>query len=556
MASMPSSMESMASMASVATVSLALPSPPPLPRASVVTIHVEDIVADIDEDRFEDSQVPDDDALVNLYYANFHSAHPILVPRSLYSTQRYPTYLRLVVHCIGSQFSMPGQSDSLKDAAVKAIEAAIPTRKCHHHVQARLLLSIALHARGEIRESVAQLAQAVSIALDAGMHQRTYSTTHGGHSPIVEESLRRTWWELYVVDGFVAALQRSAGARSHACEPDVLLPCDEALYSAAGGGDKNEPPHFPESPTIEQFDARLYADDDTSCTFASFCYRIDAVRILVRALAVSSVGAHAAAHDVREEQVQAIDNALAAWRHSEAAACRHAAADAPEDDEMLFQAHMFVAYTAIYLHFWRSDLAATVPAAFDIIRERHLPPVATRHVHARTAVAASKQLVDLAARAAMPAAVQRHTPFFVFVLVFSAIVQLSACAHHGPALHGLYRDRLALISGVLTTLSPVWTFANTVGRKFRRMTADLLRVHAPTAQMVTQKTHAQTHAQTQTQTHAQIQQTHTHTHTHVADKAVYNIDDSSTDAEFQDGTLYGNAFPWMDLLTWDPEQGL
>ena len=76
------------------------------------------------------------------------------------------------------------------------------------------------------------------------------------------------------------------------------------------------------------------------------------MRIFVRALSVSS-GAHAA-HDVQEEQVQAIDDALAAWRHSEAAAC-------PSNDEMLFQAHMFIHYTAIYLHFWRSDLASTVP---------------------------------------------------------------------------------------------------------------------------------------------------------------------------------------------------
>ncbi|CAK7199127.1 hypothetical protein SEUCBS139899_001799 [Sporothrix eucalyptigena] len=538
MASMTNSMDSIASMASMASmtsVSLALPSPPPL-QPTTTTIHVEDIA----EDSLEGNELPDDDALVNLYYANFHRAHPILVPCSLYTAQHYPAYLRLVVHSIGSQFSTTGQSDGLKDTAVKAIESAIPGRKSHHIVQARLLLSIALHARGEIRESVAQLAQAVSVALDAGMHRRAYSTNHGQRSPIIEESLRRTWWELYVVDGFVAALQRSTGARSHSCEPDVLLPCSELLHGTAGVEDG--PSTLPESPTLEQFDARLYADDDASTSFSSFCYRIDAVRILVRALAVSSTGAHAAAHDVREEQVQAIDNALAAWRHSEAAASQHAAAVTPEDDEMAFQAHMFVAYTAIYLHFWRSDLAATVPAAFDIIRERHLPPVATRHAHARTAVAASKQLVDLAARAATPAAVQRHTPFFVFALVFSAIVQLSACAHHGPAFHDLYRDRLALISGVLTTLGPVWMFAHSVGRKFRRMTADLLRVHSSTTQTAFTQIQPHSHAHAQAET--------------APSRLMYNIDDNSVDAGFQDSNLYGSAFPWMDLLTWDPEQGL
>ncbi|KAL1891531.1 hypothetical protein Sste5346_007623 [Sporothrix stenoceras] len=543
MASMNNSMASIASMASMATmanVPLALPSPQPLALATT-TIRVDDMA----DDSINNTDFVDDDALVNLYYSNFHAAHPILVPRGYYSSQRYPTYLRLVVHCIGSHFSATGQqSDALRDASVKALEAAVAAssvggrQKSYHIAQARLLLSIALHARGEIRESVSQLAHAVSTALEIGMHRRTYSTTYGGRSPIVEESLRRTWWELYVVDGFVAALQRSTSARSHTCEPDILLPCDEALYG--GGEDNQSSDSFSlrehNSPTLEQFDARLYADEPSAAfSFSSFCYRIDAVRILVRALAVSS-GAHAT-HDVQEEQVQAIDNALAAWRHSEASAC-------PPNDEMLFQAHMLIHYTAIYLHFWRSDLASTVPAAFDIIRERHLPPVATpRQTHARMAVTASRQLVDLAARAATPAAVQRHTPFFVFALVFSAIVQLSACALHGPAQHAaLYRDRLALISGVLTTLSPVWAFAHSVGRKFRRMTADLLRLRGYSATTVTQ-----TNVPTHTNQHAHVEPT--------ANKTVY-MDDSSMDAGFADGvSLYGNSsFPWMDLLTWDPEQ--
>lgn len=494
---------------------------------------IEDGLRDSLDSNLQETELADDDALVNLYYANFHSAHPILVPHCMYRAQRYPTYLRHVVHCIGNHFSTR-QSSIMRDASIKALEATVPGQKSHHVVQARLLLAIVLHARGDIRDSVAQLDQAVSAALEGGMHRRAYSTTHGGQSPIVEESLRRTWWELYVVDGFVAALQRRTGARSHRCAPDVLLPCDEALYKAAGLED--EPTSFPESPTLEQFDARLYTENHVATSFSSFCYRIDAVRILVRALAVSSAGAHAAAHDIREEQVQAIDNALAAWRLSEASASRYTAAVAPEDDEIMFQAHMFIAYTAIYLHFWRSDLAATVPAAFDIIRERHLPPVATRHSHTRTAVAASKQLVDLVGRITSPT-VERHTPFFVFALVFSAIVQLSACVHHGPAFHDLYRDRLALITSVFTTLDPVWMFARIVGRKFRRMTADLLRVHSSTMETTT----AQTQAHTLPPSHID------------AEKAMYNLADSSVDPRFQDAGIYSTTFPWMDLLTWDAE---
>jgi hypothetical protein len=77
------------------------------------------------------------------------------------------------------------------------------------------------------------------------------------------------------------------------------------------------------------------------------------------------------------------------------------------------------------------------------------------------------------------------------------------------------------------------------------MTADLLRVRS--------HSHVST-AQTNTLTTAS---SHTHTGTATASKTAY-MDDNSMDPGFTDGGgLYGNsAFPWMDLLTWDPEQGL
>jgi hypothetical protein len=316
-----------------------------------------------------------------------------------------------------------------------------------------------------------------------------------------EESLRRTWWELYVTDGYVAALQRSPSFRCHSCGPDVPLPCDESLYV--------EGAFLMEPPTVEQFDARVYAEEELQ--FSSFCYRIEAVRILARALSISCV------HEVQEEQVQAIDNALAAWRHNLAVGKTNIHDAFGQVDEMLFQAHMLIQYTTIYLHFWRSELAATVPAAFDIIRERHLPPVSTRHTNGIKAIEASKQLADLAA---LGVPVQKHTPFFVFALVFSAIVQLSACSLHGPDFRELYRDRLALITGVLKTLSPNWAFAQVVVRKVKRMTADLLR--ARTGEGAVESEFCQ---------------------------------DSGVDLATPGVALRGSDFPWIDLLSWDPGAG-
>ncbi|KJK62890.1 GAL4-like ZnII2Cys6 or C6 zinc binuclear cluster DNA-binding domain protein [Aspergillus parasiticus SU-1] len=101
-----------------------------------------------------------DEGLVNLFYANFHSAHPILLPRSMYNEELYPDSLQLAVQFVGSHFSTTTSSDSLRAATAEALRH--DDQQGFHLVQARLLFAIALHSRNEIRESVSMLADAVS----------------------------------------------------------------------------------------------------------------------------------------------------------------------------------------------------------------------------------------------------------------------------------------------------------------------------------------------------------------------------------------------------------
>lgn len=396
----------------------------------------------------------DEDELVNLFYSNFFAAHPILVPKCFYYIHPYPAYLRQVVRFIGSHYSSSVSSDALR-MSIDLTGPASVVEKTSFMVQARLLFAIALHARGEAMDAAGMMQAAVDLAIELQMNLRNFATAHGNGNAILEESLRRTWWELYVMDGYLAALHKLPTFRSNTVRSEALLPCEETVYASAG--------RLPQPSSLEQFDMRLFADEDIQ--FSSFAYRIEAARILARVLSVASTQ--------NEDQVQVVDNALAGWIHG-----------LPQDkvdvvnvynmvDEMLFQGHMIIHCATIYLHLPRSDLLNTLPVTANIVcaeRGRHMAPASTQRSHSVKATNASKELSNLAA---VRVPVQKHTPFFVCGLVLGAIVQLSACsANAGTDQH---RDRVTLIIGLLKSLSRNWAISGHVLVQIKKVASEVLR---------------------------------------------------------------------------------
>jgi hypothetical protein len=140
--------------------------------------------------------------LVNLFYTYFQPAHPILLPRPLYTSRDYPTYLRNVVHFIGSQYSSSVSSNSL--AAVAGARLRHDGPKSPPLVHGRLLYAIALHGRNDLDGFQTNLTQAITDALDLGMNEEDFPAVYGRQNIFEEESMR-TWWELYVVEGYMAA---------------------------------------------------------------------------------------------------------------------------------------------------------------------------------------------------------------------------------------------------------------------------------------------------------------------------------------------------------------
>ncbi|CAD0050257.1 unnamed protein product [Aureobasidium pullulans] len=282
------------------------------------------------------SELVDEDELVNLFYSNFFSAHPILY---------LATPLRASIDLTGHE------STEQKDSSM---------------VQARLLFAIALHARGEAMEAANMMHAAVSLAIEIGMNLRNFATAHGQGNLVQEESLRRTWWELYVMDGYMAALHKRPSFKSNTVHSGVLLPCEEVIYASLGC--------LPQPPSLEQFDMRLFADEEIQ--FSSFAYRIEAARILARVLSVAGTQ--------YEDQVQVVDNALAGWIHGLPQIKADVVNSYNVVDEMLFQGHMIIQCATIYLHLPRSDLLNTLPVTANIVcaeRGRHMSPASTQHMH-------------------------------------------------------------------------------------------------------------------------------------------------------------------------------
>ncbi|CAK4030921.1 related to C6 transcription factor [Lecanosticta acicola] len=389
----------------------------------------------------------EDEHLTNLYYSSFHPSHPILIPRYRYAGQNYPPYLRSVVQFIGSQYAPGISSDCLRPATSAAIAQA--TDKSPEMVQALLLYAMALHARYEPVDAMPAVTRAVDIAIQLGMHTAEFAIAHGNGDAVYEESLRRTWWELFITDGYLAALHRHTNFKANSVVTSTHLPCESNAY---------EDGSIPSNPlSIQQYDGRLFGDDDLH--FSSFCYRIDAVRILARVIAVSST------NEAHADAIQAIDNALASWKFhlptDKAGILTHAG----ETDEMMFQANMFIHISSIFLHFPRSELPITMPPAAEIdCAQQHMEQVSpTSTQHAVKAMAASKDLANLAA---LP--VERHSPFFICTLVFACVVQISACTAYPRDATQQNRDRVALIIGVLKSLSRNWAIAQFVSSQLKR----------------------------------------------------------------------------------------
>ncbi|RYO89708.1 hypothetical protein DL766_001437 [Monosporascus sp. MC13-8B] len=173
-----------------------------------------------------------DEHLVGLYYDYFHAAHPCVLPRWALQQHcaRSPTQFTpiiLVLQYIGSLFDIAVDSQPHRETARRALPLS-PSRTgvlSPHEIQAMLLYSIAVYWSDEIEEGIGILGEVIHAAAELGMHLEPFSRENGQEDPVLEESWRRTWWQIYVTEGNIAG-------STHEYDMREFLPDDDQGFSS------------------------------------------------------------------------------------------------------------------------------------------------------------------------------------------------------------------------------------------------------------------------------------------------------------------------------------
>jgi hypothetical protein len=179
------------------------------------------------------SSSPLRDHCMESFFVYFQAAHPFLLPKT-FLLERLRTrplpHLEAAMRYVGSYF--------VKSAPIAAIEEEVRLALSRNFVkdgftvQALLLFAIAMDGSNAQPAALELLIQAQDLALELGMNRREYASIHGEGSPVLEESWRRTWWELYIIDGMIAGVHQASTFRLNTVPANVYLPCEEQEYTS------------------------------------------------------------------------------------------------------------------------------------------------------------------------------------------------------------------------------------------------------------------------------------------------------------------------------------
>ena len=397
----------------------------------------------------------DGDRLVTVYYLHFHQAHPFLPPHDALSQFFPPNYLLDVMQFIGMHYI---SSHSVPDCSSQLLAAVQEADLSVEKVQAFLLLSIILHARMQPKDAKECMNKAVYYSLELGLHDRQFSDALEMQSPVRAESARRTWWEVFITDTLLAAVQVEGSLQFIMETPDVPLPCEETEYHdgrLAGV-----------SPSARDLDgqALFHRDGD----FSSFAYRVEAAIILRKCLVASE-------DRISQESMDVLDATISSWFHRVPKRSRATLRNNGEVDQMAFQAYMIMHCTSVYLHFPKSYLVAFLPTTSQLFCAR--PPDLSStswgsdsQVHTAKVVAAA---VNMSKLASLSTSVINHSPFFACILVLSSIVQLAILSAGPQQSSGTDRQYLALNIGVLGSMGDIWAIAATSMGRIRDVAMEI-----------------------------------------------------------------------------------
>ncbi|KAL4893277.1 putative C6 transcription factor [Aspergillus ambiguus] len=401
------------------------------------------------------------DPMVQLYYQNFHRSHPVVVPRRALQSplrERMPPYLLDIMRYVGAHYYPdPLFKESFRQSAYEVLSAS--TVKDGFKVQGMLLLAIVEHAHGREDSAYLTIETAITQALELGMNHTQFAKEHSGGDFILEESFRRTFWELYVVDGLLAAMGEQGNFRLYHQRNPVELPCAEQMYNTAVQ-------IVPNTQTLDDMQHDWAFGDATHAS--SFAYRVQAVRNLGQVLDVNR-----SLDENMEARVEMVDATLFSSLMRLPSSQGGAAYDSSSLDEMVFQAEMINYLAMIYLHHPRSSMrfasfhARTSCTRLRAAQDQAMPMATELDLHSQKFLRAADLLSNLAT---LPSPIKCRTPFFTCALAMCVVVHTAGClVMLSSEKQESLKARIQLGIGGLHVLGKVWPLARAVRQQMLDM---------------------------------------------------------------------------------------
>lgn len=393
-----------------------------------------------------DTNTPDDDYLIGLYYRYIHPAHPFLLPQKLYQHNRglFPDHLKRAMCFIASHHSST-YPEQHRDASNAVFEPSVINDA--FKVQSLILITLTSYARFERDRGNTALNAAIDVAHQIGLNSDTFGQDH---EPLFRESWRRTWWELYTISGLISLI---GSTNVRLSQPSFMtLPCDCEAYNTC---------QAPRTGNVEDIRERFRAEAPTK--WSSFAYRVEAMRILSMVLD--------AAQESTSSRTRAAEAAVSSWLLSLPEEKREGLKDDGEVDEVMSCALMIIHLASICLHLPQSPLAHAGDFRTVCGNNFCLAASETPRLHHVAALRSAKALARLLTS---HATLSTLSPCFSCAIAFSAVVLLSEYSTHIRARPEDISENLQLELSALQSLGQTWPIARVVRGQIAGFARDVM----------------------------------------------------------------------------------
>jgi hypothetical protein len=401
----------------------------------------------------------DTNRLLELFFENFWSSFPIVLPFYHLNQRRSKAHhgmdeLILVLQYIGSMYAPWTPSEPYMEMASLALRSPLLGHS-PFNVQALTLLALAQYHSNLKQEGQAQLSLAIEIALELRMNQRGFAEAYGESNSVLEESWRRTYYLLNVVDQHFAIFSNTPIYTLANVPNSVDLPCDDEYYVSG---------LIPPVMTWLEYENREFAEIEI--IFSSIVYLYDLNRIVK-----SIMDMFLETGTFSETMIGHHDTKLAIWRSLLPACKREPLRRDGSIDEVMFTAHMITGSAINGMHRPFSSLALCpdemntkgfLPSIMFVA-----PPKQGRAGHTARVLNAIQLHTKLLAT---PGTIETHNVLTMGMCARLAITQISACMNllEDRALN-IARDRVRLSIGFLNAMGSIWPLGKLMAGQVRHI---------------------------------------------------------------------------------------